>query len=81
MIDNALRRGANAVVGLRYDTSAPLGYSQVEIVAYGTAVIVKKDDGKDKGKGKDGGKNGKKGEKAEKEVGRRARAENAQALR
>jgi uncharacterized protein YbjQ (UPF0145 family) len=37
---NALNKGANAVLGLRYDTSA-VGDTANEVVAYGTAVTVR----------------------------------------
>jgi uncharacterized protein YbjQ (UPF0145 family) len=39
MAAEAEGRGANAVVGMRYD-SAEVGLEMVEVVAYGTAVIV-----------------------------------------
>jgi len=39
MIENAKLLGANAVVGMRFDSSE-IGQSLTEIVAYGTAVIV-----------------------------------------
>jgi uncharacterized protein YbjQ (UPF0145 family) len=39
MIENARIMGANAVVGMRFDSSE-IGESLTEIVAYGTAVIV-----------------------------------------
>jgi len=39
MIENARLMGANAVVGMRFDSSE-IGESLTEIVAYGTAVIV-----------------------------------------
>jgi uncharacterized protein YbjQ (UPF0145 family) len=39
MIENAKLMGANAVVGMRFDSSE-IGQSLTEIVAYGTAVIV-----------------------------------------
>jgi uncharacterized protein YbjQ (UPF0145 family) len=39
MIENARILGANAVVGMRFDSSE-IGQSLTEIVAYGTAVIV-----------------------------------------
>jgi uncharacterized protein YbjQ (UPF0145 family) len=39
MIDNARLLGANAIVGMRFDSSE-IGQSLTEIVAYGTAVIV-----------------------------------------
>lgn len=39
MIENARIMGANAVVGMRFDSSE-MGQSLTEIVAYGTAVVV-----------------------------------------
>jgi uncharacterized protein YbjQ (UPF0145 family) len=39
MIENAQVLGANAVIGMRFDSSE-IGQSLTEIVAYGTAVIV-----------------------------------------
>ena len=39
MIENARLLGANAVVGMRFDSSE-IGQSLTEIVAYGTAVLV-----------------------------------------
>ena len=39
MIENARLMGANAIVGMRFDSSK-IGESLTEIVAYGTAVIV-----------------------------------------
>ena len=39
MIENARMMGANAIVGMRFDSSE-IGESLTEIVAYGTAVIV-----------------------------------------
>jgi uncharacterized protein YbjQ (UPF0145 family) len=39
MIENARIMGANAVIGMRFDSSE-IGQSLTEIVAYGTAVIV-----------------------------------------
>jgi len=39
MVENAKLMGANAVVGMRFDSSE-IGQSMTEIVAYGTAVIV-----------------------------------------
>jgi uncharacterized protein YbjQ (UPF0145 family) len=39
MIENAALLGANAVVGMRFDSSE-IGTSLTEIVAYGTAVLV-----------------------------------------
>lgn len=39
MVENARLMGANAVIGMRFDSSE-IGQSLTEIVAYGTAVIV-----------------------------------------
>jgi uncharacterized protein YbjQ (UPF0145 family) len=39
MIENAKLMGANAVIGMRFDSSE-IGQALTEIVAYGTAVIV-----------------------------------------
>ena len=39
MLENARLMGANAVIGMRFDSSE-IGQSLTEIVAYGTAVIV-----------------------------------------
>jgi uncharacterized protein YbjQ (UPF0145 family) len=39
MVENARIMGANAVVGMRFDSSE-IGQSLTEIVAYGTAVVV-----------------------------------------
>jgi uncharacterized protein YbjQ (UPF0145 family) len=39
MIENARLLGANAIIGMRYDSSE-IGQSLTEIVAYGTAVVV-----------------------------------------
>jgi uncharacterized protein YbjQ (UPF0145 family) len=39
MWSDAQRRGANAIVGMRFDSSE-IGNSLTEIVAYGTAVVV-----------------------------------------
>jgi len=39
MIENARMMGANAIVGMRFDSSE-IGETLTEIVAYGTAVIV-----------------------------------------
>jgi uncharacterized protein YbjQ (UPF0145 family) len=41
MVEEAEARGANAVVGMRFDTSE-MGNSWTEICAYGTAVRVRK---------------------------------------
>ena len=40
MIDNARLLGANAVIAMRYDSSE-IGQQLTEIVAYGTAVVVR----------------------------------------
>jgi uncharacterized protein YbjQ (UPF0145 family) len=40
MIDNAKLLGANAVIAVRFD-SAEIGKARAEVVAYGTAVVVK----------------------------------------
>lgn len=53
VVETAIERGANAVIGLRFDTSAPIGTAHIEILAYGTAVNIKKDNGK--GQNWDGG--------------------------
>ena len=42
MIDNAQLLGANAIIGLRFDSSE-MGQNLTEIVAYGTAVVVEFD--------------------------------------
>jgi len=42
MIDNARLLGANAVVGMRFDSSE-IGSGMTEIVAYGTAVVIATD--------------------------------------
>src|SRR5688572_8090091 len=42
MVDNARLLGANAIVGMRFDSSE-IGNSLTEIVAYGTAVVVEPD--------------------------------------
>jgi uncharacterized protein YbjQ (UPF0145 family) len=39
MIENARLLGANAIVGMRFDSSE-MGESLTEIAAYGTAVVV-----------------------------------------
>ncbi len=39
MVDNARLLGANAIIGMRFDSSE-IGNSLTEIVAYGTAVVV-----------------------------------------
>jgi uncharacterized protein YbjQ (UPF0145 family) len=38
MVDNARLLGADAIIGMRFDSSE-MGQSLTEIVAYGTAVI------------------------------------------
>lgn len=40
MVENARALGANAVIGMRFDSSE-IGQQLTEIVAYGTAVVVK----------------------------------------
>ena len=40
MMENARLMGANAVIGMRFDSSE-IGTSLTEIVAYGTAVVVR----------------------------------------
>lgn len=42
MIAEAESLGANAVVGVRFDT-AEVGHEMVEIIAYGTAVVIAQD--------------------------------------
>lgn len=44
MVDNARLLGANAILGMRFDSSE-MGQSLTEIVAYGTAVVVRPDQG------------------------------------
>jgi uncharacterized protein YbjQ (UPF0145 family) len=39
MVENAMLLGANAVVGVRFDSSE-IGQTMTEIVAYGTAVVI-----------------------------------------
>src|SRR5581483_4814812 len=39
MVENAALLGANAIVGMRFDSSE-IGTSLTEIVAYGTAVVI-----------------------------------------
>jgi uncharacterized protein YbjQ (UPF0145 family) len=41
MVDNARLLGANAILGMRFDSSE-IGQSLTEIVAYGSAVIVER---------------------------------------
>jgi len=43
--DNAKALGANAVIGMSFDSSE-MGETMTEVVAYGTAVIIKADKGK-----------------------------------
>jgi uncharacterized protein YbjQ (UPF0145 family) len=38
MVDHALSLGANAVIGMRYDSEEVAGLA--EVLAYGTAVVV-----------------------------------------
>ena len=40
MVENARLLGGNAVVGMRFDSSE-IGQSMTEIVAYGTAVVIR----------------------------------------
>jgi uncharacterized protein YbjQ (UPF0145 family) len=42
MVENAQLLGGNAIVGMRFDSSE-IGNSLTEIVAYGTAVVVRFD--------------------------------------
>ena len=42
MIDHARTMGANAVIGMRYDTTE-IAEGMDEVLAYGTAVIVEKE--------------------------------------
>jgi len=42
MIQNATAMGANAVVMMRFDSSE-MGQNMSEVVAYGTAVVIKRD--------------------------------------
>lgn len=42
MVTQARRLGANAIVGVRFDT-AVAGHDMSEIVAYGTAVVIERD--------------------------------------
>lgn len=42
MVDNARLLGANAIIGMRFDSSE-IGNSLTEIVAYGTAVVAEPD--------------------------------------
>ncbi len=39
MVENARIMGANAIVGMRFDSSE-MGQGLTEVVAYGTAVVV-----------------------------------------
>ncbi len=43
MIDNAKLKGADAIIGFRFQTST-VAQGAAEILAYGTAVTIKKDD-------------------------------------
>jgi uncharacterized protein YbjQ (UPF0145 family) len=45
LVDNAKSMGANAVLGMSFD-SADLGSVMTEIVAYGTAVVVERESSK-----------------------------------
>lgn len=47
MIKKAISSGANAIVGLRFDRSAQIANAS-EVLAYGTAVKIKKEDPKSK---------------------------------
>jgi uncharacterized protein YbjQ (UPF0145 family) len=42
MVDNARLLGANAIIGMRFDSSE-IGTGLTEIVAYGSAVVVEPD--------------------------------------
>jgi uncharacterized protein YbjQ (UPF0145 family) len=39
MVDHAAERGANAIIGMRYDANEVMG-GVTEVLAYGTAVVV-----------------------------------------
>jgi uncharacterized protein YbjQ (UPF0145 family) len=39
MVENATRMGANAILGMRFDSSE-VGQTMAEVVAYGTAVVI-----------------------------------------
>lgn len=44
MVENAAEMGANAIIGMRYDTSQVISrYSASEVLCYGTAVVLIKD--------------------------------------
>ena len=43
MIDHAKSKGADAIIGFRFQTST-VAEGAAEILAYGTAVTIKKDD-------------------------------------
>ncbi len=46
LIEHALERGANAVVGFRYDaTEVDSKFTATEVLCYGTAVVIRRDDG------------------------------------
>ncbi len=45
LMENAAALGANAVIGMQFDSSE-IGQIMTEVVAYGTAVVVEKDAGK-----------------------------------
>ncbi|MFO0678408.1 MAG: YbjQ family protein [Polyangiaceae bacterium] len=40
MLEHARLRGANAVVGMRYDATEMMGGAATEVLCYGTAVVV-----------------------------------------
>lgn len=42
MVEHAQEMGANAIVGMRYDTSEVGRYMATEVLCYGTAVVVEK---------------------------------------
>ncbi len=44
LIEHAKSMGANAVINVRFDSSE-IGANMSEIIAYGTAVVIEKDDG------------------------------------
>jgi uncharacterized protein YbjQ (UPF0145 family) len=41
MMQHAAEKGANAIVGVRYDATE-MGEAMTEVLAYGTAVVVEK---------------------------------------
>jgi uncharacterized protein YbjQ (UPF0145 family) len=45
MVDHAAQRGANAIIGMRYDATEIMN-GVTEVLAYGTAVIVEPDSAK-----------------------------------